>query len=217
MRIILLGAPGCGKGTHSAWITEGFGIPQISTGDILRAAVAAGTELGRSAKGFMDAGQLVPDDVIVGLIRERLAEADVAAGFILDGFPRTIPQAEGLEGILADGKQPLDRVIKIDVAREELIQRITSRRVCSRCKAVYNVEFRPPTVAGTCDLCGGAVIQRDDDQEETVIRRLAVYERETAALIEYYENKGLLAVLDGNESYESTRAGIEKILRQPER
>jgi adenylate kinase len=217
MRIILLGAPGCGKGTHSAWITEGFGIPQISTGDILRAAVAAGTELGRSAKGFMDTGQLVPDEVILGLIRERLVEADVAAGFILDGFPRTIPQAEGLEGILADGKQPLDRVIKIDVAREELIQRITNRRVCSRCKAVYNVEFRPPKVAGTCDLCGGAVIQRDDDQEETVVRRLAVYERETAPLIEYYENKGLLAVVDGNENYDSTRAGIERILRQPER
>jgi adenylate kinase len=217
MRIILLGAPGCGKGTHSAWITEGFGIPQISTGDILRAAVAAGTELGRSAKGFMDTGQLVPDEVILGLIRERLVEADVAAGFILDGFPRTIPQAEGLEGLLADGKQPLDRVIKIDVAREELIQRITNRRVCSRCKAVYNVEFRPPKVAGTCDLCGGAVIQRDDDQEETVIRRLAVYERETAPLIEYYENKGLLAVVDGNENYDSTRAGIERILRQPER
>jgi adenylate kinase len=212
MRLILLGAPGCGKGTHSAWMVEELGIPQISTGDILRDAVREGTELGRQAKSYMDSGELVPDTVILGLMRERMVQPDAAQGFILDGFPRTIPQAEGLDRTLGDAGMRLDRVLQINVAREELIHRLTQRRVCPNCKAVYNLDFKPPQQGDLCDACGTPVIQRDDDQEATVVQRLEVYEKQTAPLIDYYIARGLLVVIDGNQGYDHTRAQIEAAL-----
>jgi len=213
MRLVLLGAPGCGKGTHSAWMVEALRTPQVSTGDILRGAVAAGTELGRRAKAFMDAGQLVPDEVILGLVRDRLREADAARGFILDGFPRTIPQAQGLETILTDQGTRLDRVIRIEVGRDELVRRLTARRVCPACHAVYNLDFRPPQRAGACDACGTALVQRDDDREATVVRRLEVYEEQTAPLVDYYSQRGLLTGVDGEQGYAAARAQIERALR----
>ena len=212
MRLVLVGAPGCGKGTHSAWIVEREGIPQISTGDILRQAVKEGTELGQQAQGFMDRGELVPDDLILGLMGERLAQPDGARGFILDGFPRTIPQAEGLARLLAERQEALDRVIQIDLAADELVRRLTSRRVCPNCKAVYNLDFKPPKRDSICDACGTQVVQRADDTEATVRQRLAVYERQTAPLIDFYAERGLLAVVDGNQGYERTRAQIEALL-----
>ncbi|MCK4412636.1 MAG: adenylate kinase [Candidatus Eisenbacteria sp.] len=212
MRLILLGAPGCGKGTHSAWMVEELGIPQISTGDILRDAVKEGSELGRQARSYMDSGELVPDSVILGLMRGRMAQPDAARGFILDGFPRTIPQAEGLNGALGDAGMKLDRVLQINVARDELIHRLTSRRVCPNCKAVYNLDFKPPKQGDICDACGASVVQRDDDREATVAQRLEVYERQTAPLIDYYIARGLVAVIDGNQGYAHTRAEIETAL-----
>jgi adenylate kinase len=212
MRLVLVGAPGCGKGTHSAWMVAEYGIPQISTGDILREAVAKDMPLGREAKAFMDSGGLVPDTLILGLMRERLTLPDAARGFILDGFPRTIPQAEGLDGLLAERKEPLDRVIKIDLDRAELVRRLTSRRVCPGCKAVYNVSFRPPRVAGVCDACGGGIVQREDDTEATVLKRLGVYDAQTAPLVRYYTERSLLGTVDGNQGYAETRAQIEKLL-----
>jgi adenylate kinase len=212
MRLVLLGAPGCGKGTHSAWMIADYGIPQISTGDILREAVARGTELGALAKRYMDSGGLVPDDVILGLMRERLAEPDAARGFILDGFPRTIPQAEGLAKLLAQRGERLDRVVKIDVPREELVSRLTSRRVCPECKAVYNIHFRPPRREGVCDACGGRIVQRADDTEATVLSRLAVYEQQTAPLVSHYQAQKLLTVVDGASGFEETKAAIQAAL-----
>ncbi|MBD3235372.1 MAG: adenylate kinase [Candidatus Eisenbacteria bacterium] len=212
MRIILLGPPGCGKGTHSAWISEDYGIPQISTGDILREAVAEGSDLGKDAQRYMDAGKLVPDEIILGLARERLAQPDVARGFILDGFPRTIPQADGLAEILEKLEQRLDHVIEITLDREELIRRITSRRVCPNCKAVYNLSFKPPEREGICDRCGARIVQREDDTRETVLQRLEVYERQTAPLIDYYRERGLLRVVRADEGYDATRAQIEGYL-----
>ncbi len=212
MRIVLLGPPGSGKGTHSAWMQERLGIPQISTGDILRDAVASASELGAKAKGHMDSGGLVPDGLILDLMRERLQRADVRGGFILDGFPRTIPQAEGLDGLLGPLGQALDRVLNFVVARGELIGRLTSRRVCPKCKAVYNISFKPPREAGVCDACGTRLIQRDDDTEATVAQRLEVYERQTAPLIAYYRDRGLLTEIDGNQGYEEARAQAERAL-----
>lgn len=212
MRLVLVGAPGCGKGTHSAWMVAEYGIPQISTGDILREAVAKDMPLGREAKAFMDSGGLVPDALILGLMRERLTLPDAARGFILDGFPRTIPQAEGLDGLLAERQAPLDRVIKIDLDRAELVRRLTSRRVCPSCKAVYNVSFRPPRVAGVCDACGAGIVQREDDTEATVLKRLGVYDAQTAPLVRYYTERNLLGAVDGNQGYAETRTQIEKLL-----
>lgn len=212
MRLVLLGAPGCGKGTHSAWMIEALKIPQISTGDILRDSVAKGTELGTRARTFMDSGQLVPDDVILGLVRDRLGQADAAGGFILDGFPRTIPQAEGLGTILSGRGEALDRVIKLEVDRAELVRRLTARRVCPGCRAVYNLDFRPPQRPGVCDACATELVQRDDDREATVVRRLEVYEQQTAPLVDYYRQRGLLTAVDGNRGYASVRAEIERVV-----
>jgi len=214
--MILLGAPGCGKGTHGVWLGERLGVPQISTGDILRAAVSADTALGREARRYMDSGQLVPDALILDLMRARLAQADADAGFILDGFPRTLPQAEGLEQVLGERRENLDWVLLFVVSREELIRRITRRRVCPACAAVYNLDFRPPQPDGTCARCGAAVVQREDDLEATVVQRLDVYERQTAPLIAYYERRpGLLVRVDGDPGYESARAQIESHLAGP--
>lgn len=202
MRLILLGAPGVGKGTQAKKLQDQFGIPQISTGDILRAAVRDKTELGMAAKAYMDRGELVPDDVIIGIIRERISQPDCEKGFILDGFPRTIPQAEALDAMLAEMKLNLDVVLEIYVDPEKIVQRLTNRRVCSECGAVFNLLTNPPPADGKCPNCGGEIIQRDDDKEETVRNRLAVYNKQTAPLKEFYSKKGILKTIDGDDTIE---------------
>lgn len=202
MRLILLGAPGVGKGTQAKKLQDQFGIPQISTGDILRAAVRDKTELGMAAKAYMDRGELVPDDVIIGIIRERISQPDCEKGFILDGFPRTIPQAEALDAMLAEMKLNLDVVLEIYVDPEKIVQRLTNRRVCSECGAVFNLLTNPPPADGKCPNCGGEIIQRDDDKEETVRNRLAVYNKQTAPLKEFYSKKGILKTINGDDTIE---------------
>ncbi len=197
MRIILLGPPGAGKGTQAKLLIERLQVPQISTGDMLRAAVKDGTPLGRQAKAYMDRGALVPDDVIIGLVRERLQNPDCARGYILDGFPRTVAQAEALETTLADLRLNLDHVLCLDVPSEDLVVRIAGRRTCRRCGAMFHVRFSPAKRDGVCDACGGETVQRDDDREETVRRRLAVYAEQTAPLIRFYEGRGLLRRVAG--------------------
>ena len=197
MRIVLLGAPGSGKGTQSKLLVEKYKIPQISTGDLLRAAVAAGTELGKKAKAVMDAGQLVSDDIVLGMIQERLTKPDSKGGFILDGFPRNIPQAQALDALLARMGQPLQLALLVDVDNEVLIKRLTGRRTCGSCGQMYNVYFSPPKVAGKCDKCGGALQHRSDDNEATIRSRLQVYEGQTAPLISYYKAQGKLRTVRG--------------------
>ncbi len=197
MKLILLGPPGAGKGTQAKMLTEKFSIPQISTGDILRAAVKEGTPMGRKAKAFMDAGRLVPDAVVVGIVRERLQEDDCRSGFILDGFPRTVAQADALQASLQEMDKELDRVISLAVDAEALVERLTGRRTCRQCGRGYHVKFDPPQQPGICDACGGALFQRDDDQEETIRKRLQVYADQTAPLISYYRQAGVLMELDG--------------------
>lgn len=192
MRLILLGEPGAGKGTYSAELIKKFGIPQISTGDMLRAAVKAGTPLGQEAQGYMSRGALVPDSVVIGLIRERLAQDDTKGGFILDGFPRTVAQAESLDGLLKGMNISIDAVLKLEVSREVLIRRLSGRRVCSKCAATFNVNTMPPKKEGVCDACAGELIQRKDDQPATIENRLNVYTQDTAPLIGFYEKKGKL-------------------------
>jgi adenylate kinase len=197
MKLILLGPPGAGKGTQAKMLTEKFSIPQISTGDILRAAVKEGTPMGRKAKAFMDAGGLVPDAVVVGIVRERLQEDDCRSGFILDGFPRTVAQADALQASLQEMDKELDRVVSLAVDAEALVERLTGRRTCRQCGRGYHVKFDPPQQAGICDACGGALFQRDDDQEQTIRKRLQVYADQTAPLISYYRQAGVLMELDG--------------------
>ena len=213
MYLILLGAPGAGKGTIAKLLLKAVPAAHISTGDILRGAVAAGTELGKKAKAFMDAGGLVPDELILGIMKERLAEADAQKGFILDGFPRTIPQAEGLGKILKELKIKLTGVINIELADEIILDRILSRRTCSnpKCQAIYNVKFMPPKVEGICDKCGGKLIVRADETEEVVRNRLQVYEKNTAPLIGYYQNKGQLHNFPG-ESSDVIVKGVMRLL-----
>ncbi len=212
MNIIMLGPPGAGKGTQAKMLVERLGIPQISTGDMLRAAVKEGTELGKKAKEYMDAGKLVPDEVVIGIVKERLAQPDCEKGFILDGFPRTIPQAEALDRVLEELGKGIDYVINIAVPNEELITRLTGRRTCRQCGAMYHVVFNPPKVEGKCDKCGGELYQRDDDKEETIRQRLEVYQAQTAPLIEYYEKKGVLYNIDGTGSIEEIFQSILKVL-----
>ena len=197
MKLILLGPPGAGKGTQAKMLTERFSIPQISTGDILRAAVKDGTAMGLKAKAFMDAGGLVPDEVVVGIVRDRLQEADCDNGFILDGFPRTVAQADALQVSLQAMGKELDRVISLDVDAEALVERLTGRRTCKDCGRGYHVKFDPPGETGICDTCGGALFQRDDDREETIRKRLQVYADQTSPLISYYRDAGALMELDG--------------------
>jgi adenylate kinase len=211
--IVLLGAPGSGKGTQAERIAPAFDLPHISTGDILRGAVKAGTELGRTAKRFMDAGELVPDEVVIGIIRERLGEPDTATGFMLDGFPRTLEQATALDEMLAGAGRGLRFVLLIDVPEEELVQRLAGRRACRSCGRGYNVVFDPPRVEGVCDVCGGDLFQRDDDNEDTVRNRLAVYRRQTEPLVGYYRDKGILAtVYGGGRTPDQVFADVEKLL-----
>jgi adenylate kinase len=197
MRLILLGPPGAGKGTQAKLLMERFGIPQVSTGDMLRAAVKAGTPLGEEAKQYMNRGALVPDAVIIGLVRERLQQPDCAGGYILDGFPRTVAQAEALESTLAALGALLDHVVSLEVPTEDLVLRIAGRRTCKSCGAMYHVRFSPSREDGRCDACEGPTYQRDDDREETVRRRLTVYAEQTAPLISFYETRGLLRRVPG--------------------
>lgn len=196
MRLLIFGKQGAGKGTQAVRLAEHFSIPHISTGDMFRAAVREGTEFGRKAKEFMDAGELVPDSVVLGMVRERLARPDAEHGFLLDGFPRTLPQAHGLREVV--GEDGLDRVIELAVPTEAVVERISGRRVCADCGATYHVTTPPRQGWGHCDQCGGShVVQRDDDNELAVRRRLAIYERETAPLADYYADGNLLARVDG--------------------
>jgi len=197
MKLILLGPPGAGKGTQAKMLTERFSIPQISTGDILRAAVKDGTPMGLKAKQYMDAGGLVPDEVVVGIVRDRLQEADCINGFILDGFPRTVAQADALQTSLEEMDKALDRVISLDVDAEALVERLTGRRTCKECGRGYHVKFDPPRQVALCDACGGSLFQRDDDQEETIRKRLQVYADQTSPLISYYRDADVLMELDG--------------------
>lgn len=202
MRLILLGAPGAGKGTVAKLLTQVDGSVQISTGDILRGAVQAGTELGKKAEIFMKAGDLVPDDLIMGIMETRLQEPDCAKGFLLDGFPRTIPQAEALKALLAKLGIKLDVVANIEVPRQEILNRLTTRRTCvnTECQAIYNVRSQPPKVEGVCDKCGSPIVQRDDETEEAISKRLDTYDEKTSPLIEFYRKEGLLLVVDSPSS-----------------
>jgi adenylate kinase len=200
MKLILLGAPGAGKGTVAKLLTKIDGSVQISTGDILRAAVAAGTELGKKAQAAMKAGDLVSDDLIMGIMGERLKEDDCKAGYLLDGFPRTIPQAEALKQLLANMGEKLDCVVNIDVPRDVILDRLTTRRTCEDCGAIYNVKSNPTKVEGKCDACGGAVVQRDDETEEAISNRLDVYNEKTAPLAGFYEKEGMLLTVDATSS-----------------
>lgn len=202
MRIILLGPPGAGKGTQAKDLVKRYGIPQISTGDILRKNLADHTPLGIEAKKFMDKGELVPDAVVVGIVKERLKEADCAKGYILDGFPRTVAQAEALGAALAGMHQGIDAVLSIEVPAEELVKRLSGRRTCKGCPTGYHVEFKPSKVPGICDACGAELYQRDDDKEEAIMNRLKVYQASTAPLIDYYTGKGLLRPINGVGSIE---------------
>ncbi len=212
MRVVLVGAPGAGKGTQAKYIASHYEIPPISTGDIFRANVAEKSDLGKTAKHFMDAGDLVPDEVTIGIVRDRLAQDDTASGFLLDGFPRTVAQAEALGGIVADLGTPLDVVLELQVEDDEVVRRLSGRRTCRSCGHVWHVEFDPPHVDGVCDECGGALFQRDDDLPETIRRRLEVYSEQTEPLIGYYTDKALLRSITAIGSVdEITKRSIEAL------
>mgnify|MGYP006096463525 CR=1 FL=1 len=197
MRTVLLGAPGSGKGTQGVVLSKKYKIPQISTGDLLRAAVNAGSELGKKAKSTMDAGALVSDDIVIGLIRERISQQDAQQGYILDGFPRNIPQAKALDQMLSQLQQPLQGVVLLDVPFDELMQRLTGRRTCKDCGAIYNVHLSPSKVEGHCDNCNGDLFQRADDNEDTIGNRLNVYQEQTAPLVDYYQQQKKLHSIAG--------------------
>jgi adenylate kinase len=211
MKLILLGAPGAGKGTVAKRLMAIDGSVQISTGDILRAAVKEGTDLGKKAKEFMDAGDLVPDDLIMGIMEERLQDDDCKAGFLLDGFPRTIPQAEALKGVLSKLGITLDGAVNLDVPRDVILDRLTTRRTCVDCGAIYNVKSMPPKVEGVCDKCGGSVVQRDDETEEAISNRLDVYNEKTAPLVDFYDKEGQLFTITSTSSDEVVDAVKQKL------
>ncbi len=212
MNLILLGAPGAGKGTQAKMISEKYGIPQIATGDMLREAVVKGTELGKKAKEYMDRGELVPDEIVIGIVRERLQQPDCEKGFILDGFPRTLAQAEALDKMLEELGKKIDAVININVPEEEVVKRIAYRRTCRNCGAVYHLIYNPPKEDNKCDKCGAELYQRDDDKEETVRERFKVYREKTEPLIEYYKEKGILYEVDGTKDINDVFGEITKIL-----
>jgi adenylate kinase len=196
VRVVLVGPPGAGKGTQAQFVASHFAIPKISTGDIFRANVSRGTPLGLEAKKFMEAGDLVPDEVTIGMVRDRLAEDDATDGFLLDGFPRNVHQAEVLDGLLAAQGTKLDVVLELVVDDDEVVRRLSGRRTCRRCNHVWHVDFDPPSRDGICDHCGGELFQRDDDREETIRHRLEVYAQQTAPLIGYYGDRGILQGID---------------------
>jgi adenylate kinase len=197
MRVIFLGPPGVGKGTQADFIAQKYGIPKLSTGDLLRESVAKETSLGKEAKGYMNRGELVPDAVVIGLVEEKLGSAECERGFLLDGFPRTVAQADQLSAYLTAKGEALDRVVYFSLPKEEIVGRISGRRSCPDCKAVYHLESVPPKRDGICDSCGKPLIQRNDDKPETIESRLSVYQEQTAPLIEYYQNRNILKQLDG--------------------
>ncbi len=203
MNLILVGPPGAGKGTQAKKLVAHFGIPQISTGEILRAAVKNETELGLKAKEYMEAGKLVSDDIVIGLIEERLREPDCEKGFILDGFPRTIAQADALEGILKKLDKRLDHVVVLIVPDEDVVERLSGRRVCKNCGMEYHIKFKPPKKEGVCDNCGGELYQRADDNEETIRNRLKVYHEQTAPLLGYYKERSLVREVDGTGEFDA--------------
>jgi adenylate kinase len=196
MRLVLVGPPGAGKGTQAEFISAHLGIPKISTGDIFRANVSQGTELGKQARAYMDAGDLVPDEITIGMVRDRLAEDDARKGFLLDGFPRNVPQARALDHLLLEAGTPLDVVLELVVDDDEVVRRLSGRRTCRKCGHIWHVDFDPPSVEGVCDICGGELFQRDDDQAETIRHRLEVYYEQTAPLVGYYAEEGLLVGID---------------------
>lgn len=211
MNIILFGPPGAGKGTQAKKMVDFYGIPQISTGDILRANVRAETELGLAAKAFMDRGDLVPDEVLIGIIKNRLNEPDCKEGFILDGYPRTLPQANSLGVILDEIEKPIDIVLNFEVPDKELVERTSGRLMC-KCGASYHKIFNPPKKAGICDICGAEVYQRADDTKEAVKNRLEVYKKQTQPLIDYYKETGILITLDGTKDIDEVFEGIKRIM-----
>jgi len=215
MNIILLGPPGAGKGTQAKILIKKYGIPQISTGDILRAAVKEQTPMGVKAKTYMDSGALVPDDVVVGIVAERLAKQDCAKGYILDGFPRTVAQADALTAMLRNNGTGIDHVVAITVDNEELLKRITGRRTCKGCGAGYHLLYDPPNQAGVCNECAGELYQRDDDREDTMRRRLEVYEEQTSPLIAYYAERKLLRTIDGMGDIEEIQQKLIGIIESP--
>ena len=211
--VILLGAPGAGKGTQAERVVARFGLPHISTGEMLRAAVAQGTAMGLAAKEYMEAGGLVPDEVVIGVVRDRLAEPDARQGFLLDGFPRTLRQAERLDAMLAGAGRAVTHVILIDVPEEELVERLAGRRMCRDCGKGYHIVFDPPKAPGVCDVCGGELYQRSDDNEVTVRNRLEVYRDQTAPLIGYYEQRGVLrSAYGGGKMPDEVFAQVEQLL-----
>jgi adenylate kinase len=212
MRLVLLGAPGAGKGTQAKKLLEKYGIPQISTGDILRAAVAAGTPLGKEAKSFMDKGELVPDAVVIGLVKERIAKDDCKKGYILDGFPRNTAQAEALDRVLAEMGAPLSTALSVDVDRDVLMKRLTGRRTCKSCQQMYNIYFSPPKKQGVCDKCGGELFHRGDDKEETIRKRLDVYDAQTAPLLNYYKERRILKSVQGTGNIDEIFKNVCAIL-----
>jgi adenylate kinase len=212
MNLILMGLPGAGKGTQAERIVGKYGLPHISTGDMFRTAIKEETELGKKAKSYMDAGELVPDDVTIGIVRERLGKADCQKGFLLDGFPRTTAQAEALDNLLADMGRRIDAVLYIDVDRDSLLERLTGRRICSQCGATYHITLNPPKEEGVCDKCGGELFQRDDDKIETVKTRLEVNEKQQKPLLDFYKKKNCLEEIDGNQDIDDVFASIERVL-----
>lgn len=210
MKLILLGAPGAGKGTQAEIISEKYNIPTISTGNIIRAALKNGTEMGLKAKAYIDSGRLVPDDVVIGIIKERLAQSDCNEGFILDGFPRTIPQAEALDSMGVT----VDAALSIEVADKEIVKRMSGRRVCEKCGASYHTEFKKPKVDGICNACGGKLIIRKDDEPDTVIDRLNIYHKQTEPLKSFYESAGKLLIVEGQDEVKDTTALVLNALSE---
>lgn len=212
MRLLIMGRPGAGKGTQAANIKEYFGIPHISTGDMFRAAIKEGTELGKLAKSYMDQGALVPDEVTIGIVKERLVKEDCKKGFLLDGFPRTVLQAEALDAFMKEQGITLDAVLDVNVDSSILIRRIVGRRICKACGATYNIEFNKPKVDGICDNCGTALVQRADDTIETAGSRLDVYDKQTAPLLAYYKEQNLLKSVNGDQALDKVFEDIKKVL-----
>jgi adenylate kinase len=209
--VLLMGPPGAGKGTQASHLVEQYGLKHVATGDLLREAVAGGTELGRTAKEYMDAGKLVPDDVIIGMLRELVAELG-QTGALIDGFPRTVAQAEALDGMLEELGRGIDAVLDVSVPSDILVERLGGRYICRNCQTPYNVNTKPPQVEGVCDVCGGELYQRADDAPEAVAKRLEVYTEQTAPVSAYYESRGILHTIDGNQPIDSVRAQLDSAL-----